>query len=137
MDKGERPSRQVAALPVRVNESGAKEVLLVTSRQTRRWIIPKGWLMDGKTDWEAAATEAREEAGAVGEIDPEPLGVFSYFKRRARRFDLIDVTVYRLVVTGQLPKWLERKQRTARWMTPGEAAKLVQEPGLATIIIDC
>jgi 8-oxo-dGTP pyrophosphatase MutT (NUDIX family) len=137
MTKDERTSRQVAALPVRVGDSGGVEILLVTSRGTKRWIIPKGWPMDGKADWEAAAIEAREEAGAVGEIDPEPLGVFSYFKRRARRFDLIDVTVYRLLVTGQLPRWLEQQQRIARWMTPAEAAKLVQEPGLATIIIDC
>lgn len=135
MAKVKRLSKQVAALPVRVGMSGQVEVLLVTSRATRRWIIPKGWPMPGRTDWEAAAIEAREEAGAIGEVDPEPLGAFSYFKRRALRFDLIDVTVYRLVVTDQLSDWLERKQRVSRWVPPAEAARLVQEPGLASIII--
>ncbi len=65
---------QVAALPVQTASDGSTEVLLVTTRDTGRWVIPKGWPMRGKRDHEAAAIEAMEEAGAVGTIDKKPFG---------------------------------------------------------------
>ncbi len=72
------PRVQYAALPHR---GGAQpEILLVTSRETGRWVIPKGWPMKGKSGSEAAAREAFEEAGVVGEIAPEPLGAYGYVK---------------------------------------------------------
>jgi 8-oxo-dGTP pyrophosphatase MutT (NUDIX family) len=65
---------QVAALPVMVAADGTTRVLLLTSRETKRWIIPKGWPMKGHKPWEAAAQEALEEAGLVGQISKEPIG---------------------------------------------------------------
>ena len=134
MAKTSTPLRHVAALPLRFTAEGAPEVLLITSRETQRWVIPKGWPMPGLSDADAAATEAREEAGLTGKIHHKPLGTFLYWKRREAHFDLIEVTVYRLDVRGQLDKWRERGERTARWMPLAEAAEEVLEPGLKSIL---
>jgi 8-oxo-dGTP pyrophosphatase MutT (NUDIX family) len=131
----EKLFHQIAALPVRTGADGSPEVLLVTTRETGRWVIPKGWPMRSKTDWEAAEIEAMEEAGAVGRIHPEPVGKFDYFKRRERHFDLVAVTVYRLSVTRQLDEWPERLERKVQWFSAYRAAELVQEPGLAALLM--
>ena len=73
--------KQVAALPVRQDASGKLLVLLVTSRETRRLVIPKGWPWPGVKDHKAAAEEAREEAGILGKIAKKPLGSYTYDKR--------------------------------------------------------
>ena len=70
------PLPQVAALPVRRKGDGDIEVLLITSRKTNRWIIPKGWPMKGKKRHEAAAQEALEEAGISGHVHKKPLGSY-------------------------------------------------------------
>ena len=77
--------RQVAALPWRRGADGGVEILLVTSRETRRWVTPKGGRMPGKTDAEAAAQEALEEAGVEGRVADEPVGSFRYLKVLKRR----------------------------------------------------
>ncbi len=128
------PLRQVAALPLRFDEAGAPEVLLVTSRDTQRWVIPKGWPMRGLSDCAAAATEAREEAGVTGKVRSKPLGTYLYWKRREAHVDLVEVAVYRLDVTRQLTHWRERGERAAKWMSLSEAAAAVQEPGLQDIL---
>jgi 8-oxo-dGTP pyrophosphatase MutT (NUDIX family) len=68
MSENGKIARQIAALPVHWDKSGKPRVLMVTSRDTGRWVMPKGWLMDGKKPWQAAKIEALEEAGAVGFI---------------------------------------------------------------------
>ena len=68
---------QVAALPFRYVAPGSLEVLIITSRETGRFIIPKGWPMKGRADPEAAAIEAREEAGVVGKINRKPIGRYT------------------------------------------------------------
>ena len=73
---------QVAALPVRIDTGGKPWILLVTSRETSRWIIPKGWTMKGRRAWEAAAIEAIEEAGVVGRLRRKPIGSYHYFNAR-------------------------------------------------------
>jgi hypothetical protein len=72
--------QQVAALCWRKRKDGV-EVMLVTSRETRRWVIPKGWPMEGLTDYNAARREALEEAGVEGHMKREPVGQFFYEKR--------------------------------------------------------
>lgn len=135
MSPNQQGRRQVAALPIRRTDTGIAEVLLVTSRETKRWIVPKGWPMSRKADCDAAAIEAREEAGAVGRVSRNPIGAYTYFKRRERHFDLVEVAVFQLDVAQQLKEWPEQAQRLARWFTPTEAAELVQEPGLSAIIL--
>lgn len=127
--------RQVAALPWRRTADGAVEILLITSRETRRWVTPKGGRMSGKTDAEAAAQEALEEAGIEGVISERPLGSFRYLKvlkRRASRWCAVDV--YCLEVTVEHPDWQEREERERVWVGRGEAATMVDEPDLQVLI---
>ena len=126
--------RQVAALPWRRGRDGL-EILLVTSRETRRWVTPKGGRMVGLTDAESAAQEALEEAGVEGVIGNVPLGTFRYLKmlkRRAPRWCV--VAVYPLEVRVQHPTWHEQAERERAWMSAAEGAARVSEPDLAEII---
>jgi 8-oxo-dGTP pyrophosphatase MutT (NUDIX family) len=127
---------QVAALPLIVGEDGVARVLLLTSRETKRWVIPKGWPMRGRKPFEAAAKEAREEAGVAGHAKRRPVGSYSYFKRRNGHFDFCHVDVYMLRVERQLKTWREKGQREAQWFTLEEAADLVEEPGLIALFRD-
>lgn len=125
---------QVAALPLTIGGDGVARVLLLTSRETRRWVIPKGWPMKGLKPHEAAAQEALEEAGVTGQAKKKPIGTYTYFKRREAHFDVCRVDVYLLLVKKQLETWREKGQREARWFTLDQAADLVQEPGLVAIL---
>lgn len=126
--------RQVAALPYRISDSGQLKVLLITSRGTRRFVIPKGWQMEGRKDWQAAAEEAREEAGIEGQIRPEPIGEYQYWKRLKTAFVPVTVVVYPLEVTGSMPRWREAKQRRRGWVNWDQAKVLVDEPELISLI---
>ncbi|MDW6021005.1 NUDIX hydrolase [Mesorhizobium sp. BAC0120] len=128
------PIHQVAALPYRRPYAGAVEFLLLTSRNTRRFLIPKGWTMKGKTPQEAAAIEAQQEAGVTGRIDPTPIGAYQYWKRMKNAFVPVHVTVYALEVETELSNWKERRQRQRKWLTSHEAASLVDEPGLVSLL---
>ena len=126
--------RQVAALPWRRGPDGI-EILLVTSRETRRWVTPKGGRMSGKTDAEAAAQEALEEAGIEGVVGERPLGTFRYLKvlkRRASRWCV--VAVYGLEVTAEHADWQERDERERAWVSRDEAVRRVDEPDLKALV---
>lgn len=125
--------RQVAAIPVRVKD-GKIEVCLITTRQTRRWTVPKGWPMKGLKDHRAAAVEAMQEAGLIGETGKKAIGDYLYWKRREDHFDLVRVAVYRLNVEKQAAQWQEMGEREVRWFLPADAASLVEEPGLGALI---
>ncbi|TPK89950.1 NUDIX hydrolase [Mesorhizobium sp. B2-4-12] len=131
--KGER-IRQVAAVPFRRNAHGDIEVMLVTSRTTRRFIVPKGWPMKGKSGRKAATIEAQEEAGVLGKTLREPAGSYSYWKRLASHFVRVDVIVYLLEVTEELAHWQEAKRRQRAWLAPADAAMLIDEPDLSTLV---
>lgn len=110
-------------------------VLLVTSRETKRWVIPKGNPMGGLAPHAAAALEAEEEAGVRGPVCPVPLGSYRYRKRRKTGASLMfDVEVYPLAVDEELGDWKEAGQRTRRWFTLAEAAEAVEEDDLADLI---
>ena len=110
--------------------------MLVTSRDTRRWVLPKGWAEPELASHEAAAKEAFEEAGLVGEVEPEPVGRYSYEKRlRGGRSVPCEVRVFPLWVERQLEDWPERGQREARWFTLGQAALAVDEGDLVTLLL--
>ena len=127
--------QQYAALPIRFDARGEMEVLLLTSRGTRRWVIPKGWPMSKRTPGEAAAREAYEEAGLEGVIRPEtPIGQYHYAKALAHRELTIEVSVFVLRVDRQLESWPEQAERETGWFTPEQAAELVAEPELAAIL---
>jgi 8-oxo-dGTP pyrophosphatase MutT (NUDIX family) len=128
-----KPIRQVAAVPVRLHE-GRIEVMLVTSRGTKRFIVPKGWPMKGKSGREAALTEAHEEAGISGETRKAPLGRYRYWKRLSDAFVCVEVTVYLLMVNEVSDDWKEAGLRERAWLAPEDAATLIDEPELATLV---
>jgi len=127
------PLRQVAALPYRKNAEGEIEVLLVSSRGKRRVIIPKGW-QESKKPWKAAEKEAREEGGVIGKIRHRPIGYFEYWKSLKDHFALVKVDVYPLKFERSLKSWRERQQRVVGWLTTSDAAVLVDEPRLVSIL---
>jgi 8-oxo-dGTP pyrophosphatase MutT (NUDIX family) len=134
--KGDPPSDiQYAALPWRIGLAGKLEVTLVTSRETRRWVIPKGWPLKGRKPSQAAARKALEEAGLVGRIiGQHPIGSYHYTKRMEPKDLLCEVRVYLLRVEKQLDIWPEKADRLPAWFDAAEAAELVDEGGLSEII---
>ncbi len=127
---------QVAALPWRVVDDKV-EVMLITSRDTGRWILPKGWPERRETLAEAAAREAAEEAGISGGITQHPIGSFAYDKVRYPEPDEpCQVFVYPLQVSWIAERWPERKQRERRWFAPDAAAAVVNEPDLSELILE-
>lgn len=129
------PHVQVAALPWRESGDGLREVMLVTSRRSGRWVLPKGWPEDREPLHEAAAREAAEEAGVRGPVDAVEIGRFYYGKLTSTGFcRRCEVHVFPLQVENVADKWPERKQRKRHWFAPDEAARLVDEVGLRELI---
>ena len=126
---------QTGALCYRITRKRGPEVLLVTSRDTRRWVIPKGWLMKDRAPAEAALRVAFEEAGVEGEVAGEMLGIFSYDKVMGdRSVRPCIVTVFPVAVTRLRSSFPEHGQRERRWFRPKKAAKKVAEPELSAIL---
>ena len=126
---------QVAALCTRQGAGGGAEVLLVTSRGTGRWILPKGWPMAGRTLAQAAGQEAWEEAGVRGTVDPEPMGSYAAAKVTDGGLEMpCRISVFRLRVSEMSDSFPEAGQRSRRWMFPAEAAAAVREPELSAIL---
>ena len=126
--------RQVAALPLRLAKDGALEILLVTSRDTGRWIIPKGWTSKRIKDCKAAAREAREEAGVKGKILRDAIGTYRYIKRELGAGALIEVQVFLLKVSKRCKRWPEKRERRRAWFDLEAAAIKVSDPELSTLI---
>ncbi|MES0826017.1 NUDIX hydrolase [Ruegeria sp. SCP11] len=126
--------QQLAALCYRF-ERGRPEVLLITTRKSRRWIIPKGWLIDGLTPPETALQEAWEEAGVRGKCDVQAIGRFFYQKRRRKKGPVMcAVDVFPLLATSIASRFPEYQQRQRKWITPKKAAQLVNSPELALLL---
>lgn len=132
----QRPRQfQVAALCYR--QTGDKtEVLLITSRDTGRWIVPKGWLPDGMSAPEAALKEAWEEAGVkTGVPEKDPFGAFDYEKRLDQGYETpVHAQVYKVRVIDMEEVFPEVEERRRKWVTPQEAATMVNEPELQSIL---
>ena len=129
------PRTQFAALPWRRNAEGEVEVLLITSRETRRWVVPKGWPIKGAKSMKSAAQEAFEEAGVIGKIGKRPIGSYAYDKRlKNGRLQHVRVAVFGLQVDHEADDYPEKGQREKRWTLLTEAAQLVDEPELMVIL---
>lgn len=132
----QRPKRlQVAALCYRETPKG-KQVLLITSRDTRRWIVPKGWPVDGLDGAEAALQEAWEEAGvSKADIESAPMGYYDYNKRLDHGLTTpVNAQVYLTRVRNLEDEYPEVNERKRKWFAPAEAAELVDEPDLQEIL---
>ena len=125
------PLRQVGAVCL---DPDTGRVLLITSRGTGRWIIPKGWPMAGRTLAEAALQEAWEEAGVRGG-GGEELGRYHYGKQQNRGFAVpVEVRAFLVPVQALADDYPEQGERSRRWFPPAEAAGLVAEPELAALL---
>lgn len=125
---------QVAALPWRQTDAGI-EVMLITSRDTGRWVLPKGWPEGTEEFCEAAAREAGEEAGLSGAVARREAGRYRYAKVLSSGEEVpCEVIVFPLEVDHVAEKWKERRQRKRKWVTPAEAARMINEPDLCKLI---
>jgi 8-oxo-dGTP pyrophosphatase MutT (NUDIX family) len=110
--------------------------MLVTSRKTGRWVLPKGWPDGGESLAESAAREAFEEAGVKGVISQAEAGRYYYRKQMPSGVTWrCEVAVFPLEVEKEAAKWPERAKRKRKWLSPEEAARLVKEPDLAELIV--
>jgi 8-oxo-dGTP pyrophosphatase MutT (NUDIX family) len=130
------PRVQYGALPYRVTTDGALEILLITTRRTKRWVIPKGWPIKGLTPPQSAAREAYEEAGVRGAIGTQAIGCFTYDKALDANAGCTpcEVKVFPLLVKGQSITWPEAAARDTHWFAIADAARQVEEPGLRALI---
>lgn len=126
--------KQFGVLPLIKGSDGQWRVILITARDSGRWTIPKGNPVKGMKPHQAAALEAEEEAGLQGDMSKEPIGQYEFFKRRADRFELANVTVYCLKVKLQLPDFKEKSLRRVEAFLPMDAEEAVIEPGLKSLI---
>jgi 8-oxo-dGTP pyrophosphatase MutT (NUDIX family) len=112
------------------------QIMLVTSRDTGRWIIPKGWPNAREAPHASAEREALEEAGVVGVVGRDSIGTYQYEKRLAGGAVVIcEVLVFLLEVESQHENWPEKLERRFQWFSPGDAANAVREPALREIIL--
>lgn len=125
---------QFAALCSR-QKAGRLEVLLITSRDSGRWVLPKGWQIPGRSGGETALIEAWEEAGVMGGLTGEAIGSYVYSKfLRPGHSDLCRVEVHPVKVDRLCPDFPEARERRRKWMSLAKAAKSVMEPELAALL---
>ena len=126
---------QSAALPVLRTDEGQVRVLMITSRDTGRWVMPKGWPMKNKSLRGTAEQEALEEAGILGKISKEPVGKYRYLKRLDDGTDIpVEVVLYPMKVSKLLRRWPERDERKRKWFSLKGAAKRVVEEDLQALL---
>ena len=129
--------QQYGALPYRLTDTGTVEILLVTSRGTGRWVIPKGWPIKKLKPSQSAAREAYEEAGVRGKIAGRSIGAFTYEKRLDDDVipSLCEVKVFPLLVKRQHKRWPEIDEREQKWFSAAAAAAAVAEQELQALIL--
>lgn len=127
-DKPDYYYKQSAVIPVHRKGDGW-EVLLITARKKKRWIVPKGIVEKNYTPADSAAKEALEEAGILGKPYAQAIGKYRYKKWGG----VCSVEVFVMIVDRELGKWLE-SHRQRRWVGLGKAIKLVEESGLRKIL---
>ena len=133
MPQQDQYTAQAAAIPVRTDpQTGRLQVLLIRRHDGRKWGIPKGLVDPGFTHAEAAATEAREEAGVEGRVSDTPIGSFTYDKYGGTCL----VKVYVLRVTRVMPQWDEQRLRERQWFDIDDAARKAGRDAVRRMIAD-
>lgn len=112
--------------------SGEAEILLVASKRTGLWGIPKGHVEDGETPLETAAREAFEEGGVVGEVLADPIGSYVYSKDEAHR--LYEVRVFLMMGARQAADYPESGLRRFQWVNLQAASEQLWHPALRKIV---
>lgn len=133
--RGGEARQQYGVLPWRIDRKGNLRVMLITSRRRARWIVPRGWPIEGRVPFMSAAVEAFEEAGIIGDTNSIPLTHFHYLKEGedgAR--EQLRVTLFGMEVRGTLSHWRERHQRQRKWFGLDEAADRLDDVELARFV---
>lgn len=127
---------QYGALPHRFTPDTGLEILLITTRQSKRWIIPKGWPIKGLRPAKSAAREAFEEAGVRGRVGAKSIGLFAYDKIVDENGLQVscEVRVFPLLVKRQSETWPEVEQRVVQWVAAEKAVTLIKEPELKVLV---
>ena len=115
-------------------QAGIRRFWIVTSRRTKRWVLPKGGIDDGMTPPEAAAQEAFEEAGVIAKPQRDPIGSYSVAKIRPPLIWTVQVALYPMHVEQVLDDWKEIRQRDRKLVSIEEAAELIAEPEITALI---
>ncbi|MCK7612064.1 NUDIX hydrolase [Roseibium sediminicola] len=124
---------QIAALCHRMRD-GRAEVLLVTSKSTRRWILPKGWPILSHRAHRTAAIEAFEEAGVVGRVHKNPFASFSSYKGGEAGLKIrTEILVFLVDVDSVAEEFPDSAERDSRWVSIEEAIKITNDSGLADV----
>lgn len=129
MKKPDNYYLQSGVLPYRIQDEKL-EILLVTSRKKKKWIIPKGIIESGMKAHESAALEALEEAGVIGEVSQDPLGSYKVKKWAG----LCEVLVYPMKVENETKQWLEDSFRERKWFTADEAKDVIERGNIKKLI---
>ncbi|TAE61675.1 MAG: NUDIX domain-containing protein [Nostocales cyanobacterium] len=127
--KSNKIYKQSGVIPYRVTD-GKIEVLLITTRKSQKWVIPKGGVCKGMTPHDSAAKEAWEEAGVVGRVNTKKIGAYKYRKRG----NLYRVNLFWLPVERVLEDWPEAAERERKWLDINHAAMIVKENSLKRIL---
>ena len=127
--KARKIEKQSGVIPYRVRD-GRIEVLLISNRTSKKWIIPKGGICKAMTAADSAAKEAWEEAGVVGGVNDNLLGTYKYRKQG----QIYNVEVFLLPVEAELSDWLEASTRVRQWVDVPTAAGLVQPAALKRLL---
>jgi len=126
--------QQVAALPF-VPTGNAIDVLLITSRRRKRWILPKGWPAKNLSLPDSAAKEASEEAGVLGPIQTDAVGSYSYSKKTKPGYPVpCQVFIYPLLVMQHTLAWREQSQRSLKWFSLSDAVSRVDDDGVSEVL---
>lgn len=127
--------QQVGALPWRIAKNGEARILLVTSRSSGRWIVPKGWPIKGFAPRQTASREALEEGGVIGVLSKAPVTTYRYMKRLDNGANVAcRVAVFGLNVRGTLVDWREKAQRQRRWFSLAAAADKLDDRELSEFV---
>jgi 8-oxo-dGTP pyrophosphatase MutT (NUDIX family) len=133
MAESEKVKPQSAVLPYRRRKAGL-EIMLVTSLDTGRWVLPKGNVESGLTPCESAQKEAYEEAGIRGKTEKKCFGTFTYLKTEKKGGGMREVEVFPMEVTEVLDDWPEKSDRKREWMVLDKAAESVMEKKLKKLL---
>ncbi len=118
-------------------DHGDLRILLITTRETGRWIVPKGWPIDGLKPAKTAEWEAWEEAGVVGSCEAQSIGRYTYLKRRPSKGNVLcAVELFPVRVESLAESFPERTERRRKWFSPKKAAARVHQKDLARVLLD-
>ncbi len=120
--------QQSAVIPFRRRDNNL-EILVITSRRKRRWVVPKGVKEPDLSAQDSAAKEALEEAGIEGDVFPASIGSYEYEKWGGT----CHVEVYGMEVKKVYEDWLE-SFRDRQWVPLEEAVARLGEEDLKAIV---